>query len=439
MERNYPAFDEAKERGEQDGTEWIYGAVETDLGFVPISLRLANAPDGVPQFNAYMDTNGCASRAPLNILETKFTYLYKTSMHPALKAWLEKNGYIENGKVAFNDAFIEILSGTTKQGNSLKAPIEAIRKNGLIPKSALPLGDRMSWDEYMNPARITAAHSKQGREFLRRFVISYEQVPYAGILDALSDDLVDVGGYGWPQPKDGVYPRTELPANHAFACATPAIDALDNYDPFQKRLAADYRFFDWGYSLSITAQNPYPEETLTLFETLQRLGLLAFFAEALRRLVAAPQQTPVEVPAPSLPASPTIPVTIPPAPESKLESFCEAIKRHEGWYPGSRSWRNNNPGNCRYSSVGYASMYGKVGKDAQNFAVFRDYTTGWLYLNNLVKAKIAKHPTWSIERFFGDEGEGYAPASDDNDSKRYAQVVAKAVGLSPTDPMSKIL
>lgn len=32
--------------------------------------------------------------------------------------------------------------------------------------------------------------------------------------------------------------------NHAVARATPAIDALDNYDPFQKRLAVDYRFFD---------------------------------------------------------------------------------------------------------------------------------------------------------------------------------------------------
>jgi hypothetical protein len=30
----------------------------------------------------------------------------------------------------------------------------------------------------------------------------------------------------------------------------------NSYDPFQKRLATNYKFFNWGYSLSITAQNP---------------------------------------------------------------------------------------------------------------------------------------------------------------------------------------
>lgn len=29
---------------------------------------------------------------------------------------------------------------------------------------------------------------------------------------------------------------------------------------------------------------------------------------------------------------------------TKIEKFCEAVKEHEGWFPGSRSQRNNNPG-----------------------------------------------------------------------------------------------
>jgi hypothetical protein len=138
--------------------------------------------------------------------------------------------------------------------------------------------------------------------------------------------------------------------------------------------------------------------------------------------------------APASPAGPTIPDTALQAPESRLKTFCESIKAHEGWYPGSRSQRNNNPGNCRYSKVGYAAVYGKVGRDAQGFAIFRDYTTGWLYLNNLVKEKIRNSPLQDFYAFF----EVYAP-SFENDSRHYAEVVAKGCGLKATDPVSRVL
>jgi hypothetical protein len=279
-------FDLEKELAEQRGDEWSYGAVEVDLALVPIELRVQYAPEGVKQFNNLMDTDGCASRSPLNTLEMKFNYFLDHGMHPTLKLWLKDNGYIQNSKVVFNDAFIEILSGTTKNGNSMKAPLEAIRKNGLIPGPALPLEDGMTWEQYMNPERITEKHRDLGRQFMRRFVINYEQVSLAQLLTALRDDPVGVAGHGWPAPINGVYPRTEDYINHAFTCVNPEIDALDNYVPFVKRLAKDYKFTDWGYSLSVTAQNPYPDETMALFDVLAKYGLLRFFAEALSRLLA---------------------------------------------------------------------------------------------------------------------------------------------------------
>ena len=121
-------------------------------------------------------------------------------------------------------------------------------------------------------------------------------------------------------------------------------------------------------------------------------------------------------------------------PNNLLNTFCLEIKRHEGWFFGSRSQRNNNPGNCRYSSVGYLPIYGKVGKDDKNFAIFKDYETGYLYLKNLVKHKVNKNPSWNFYQFF----EVYAP-SFENDSKRYAEIVAKSCGVSPTTTLSKIL
>lgn len=267
-------FNPELERAHQDGTEWQFGSVATDLALVPLDVRVQYTPIGVPQYNKVMDTDGCASRAPLNILETKFTYFFHNGMHPTLKKWLEDNKYIENDKVVFNDAFIEILSGTTQQGNSLKAPLDTIRKQGLLPRYMLPLEDTMTWDEYMDVKRITPAMYLLASEFKKRFTINYEQVFLPEFPKALAIDLLTVSGHGWPTPVNNVYPRVEDGFNHAFANINPDIDALDNYNPFVKRLAKDYKFFDWGYSLSITSQNPTPESVLHVFKRNLGYGMI---------------------------------------------------------------------------------------------------------------------------------------------------------------------
>lgn len=283
----YNSFDESKERAEQDGSEWIFGAIQTDLAAVPMNVRLQYLPAGVLQFNNLMDTNGCASRGPNNILETKLDWFYDNGMHHALKDWFDKNGYRVNGKFVLCDAYLEILSGTTPTGNSLKAPVDALRKYGAIPASMIPLKDGMTWAEYMDPSRITPACKKMGAEFLRRITINYEQVPLAQFNDALNEDAMDVALAAWGPEINGVYQDPGGGFNHVVDRFTNEIDVFDNYEPFIKRLSKDYRFFEWGYSISITMQNPYPDEELALFEVLQKYGLLAFFAEAYKRLIAS--------------------------------------------------------------------------------------------------------------------------------------------------------
>jgi hypothetical protein len=101
---------------------------------------------------------------------------------------------------------------------------------------------------------------------------------------------------------------------------------------------------------------------------------------------------------------------------------------------GSRSWRNNNAGNCRYSTVGYDASYLPVLKDDKGFAVFRDYATGWRYLKNLVKLRIAVHPDWTLLDFF----KVYAPDSDGNNPKQYAATVAKKLGVDASFKIKNI-
>ena len=279
-------FDVERELAIQDGTEWKFGSIETDLALIPLKDRLKYCSPGEKQFNDVMDTQGCASRAPINTLKAKLNWFYENGMHPALKKWCDEQGYRPNGYFDFSEAFIEILSKTTKKGNSLKEPIHAIHEHGLIPAKYLPLEDGMTWEEYMNPARITQEMLNLGNEFKKRISVNYEQVT-GTFLQELEEDFISTGVHAWSTPVDGVYPRVAQPFNHAVALVDPTVHALDNYEPFVKTLAKDYNFFLWGYSLSITNQNPFPNETIALFEVLSKHGLLKFFAEALRRFYAS--------------------------------------------------------------------------------------------------------------------------------------------------------
>lgn len=317
-------FNPDLEREAQDGTEFKYGAVLTDLAAVPVQERLTYLPKGVLQFNNITDTQGCASRGPLNILETKLDYFYDHGMHPNIKQWFDDNGYRIEGKFALNDCFIEILSGTTQQGNSLKAPVDTVYRYGVIPAYLIPLKEGMTWEQYMDRNRITQSHLELGKQFIRRIGLAYEQVPLSQFADAVEDDLLDVALHAWLQPTNGVYPRTQGVFNHVVVKINNEIDAFDNYLPYIKRLAKDYIFFDWGYSLSVVRQTPYPDETITLFETLQKYGLLAFFARAIELLYATkPPVSPVEVPLNT--------ISITPTPETAAQRLAEEAKQFLGF------------------------------------------------------------------------------------------------------------
>lgn len=124
----------------------------------------------------------------------------------------------------------------------------------------------------------------------------------------------------------------------------------------------------------------------------------------------------------------------------KILKWANATKKHEGWYEGSRSYRNNNPGNFRYSKVGYLAKYGNVGKDKDNFAVFPTYEKGWLYLCNFLKqCAQGKNATYNKDGSLYDFYAKYAPSSDKNDPKRYAEVVAKEIGVDPSAPISSLV
>lgn len=250
---------EKLERSEQD---WVFGVGEPlkCITSIPEAVRSLYLPVGEVQ-KGVDDMMDCASRSPINKLEVKFNWLLRNrKLNPITEKWLLDNGYIENNSIVFSDAFIAILSNTTRQGNSLIAPLKAIHKYGLVPKKMLPLLPHMTFDEYHNKDRITKELLDLGEEFLKRFPINYEIV-YEKDLDAnLEDDMFTGAGYAWPDPVNGEYPRVDYSPNHAWVTFARKYYAFDNYfdnvdGDFIKKLAPDFRFLEYGHRVVISAEN----------------------------------------------------------------------------------------------------------------------------------------------------------------------------------------
>ena len=110
-----------------------------------------------------------------------------------------------------------------------------------------------------------------------------------------------------------------------------------------------------------------------------------------------------------------------------LVDLCLAIQTKEGWFTGSRSWRNRNPGNLKY-----IGQKGSVGKDDKGFAIFTTYEEGLAALKNMIlraaqgKSIIYKS-NMSLYEFFN----LYAPSADDNNPRQYAEQVAYKLNVKP--------
>ena len=128
--------------------------------------------------------------------------------------------------------------------------------------------------------------------------------------------------------------------------------------------------------------------------------------------------------------------------KNKVDLFCEAIQKYEGYfepndeYPkGSRSWRNNSPGNLKY-----AKQTGSTGRDIGGFAIFKDYQAGWKALRHQIEIVCfgqsrVYSPNATVLQFF----QRYAPSLDENNPKSYAEFVAQEVGILVSTKMKDLL
>lgn len=119
-----------------------------------------------------------------------------------------------------------------------------------------------------------------------------------------------------------------------------------------------------------------------------------------------------------------------------LQKLAQFIKDFEGWIPpstknpnGSRSYKNNNPGNIEFGD--FAKQNGSTHGDPR-FAIFPDATTGFNALMNLIRRYASEGHTITTMM------NKYAPPSE-NDTKKYIQTLASRLGVDPNTSLKSII
>ncbi|MEI7425560.1 MAG: hypothetical protein WCK16_01370 [Candidatus Moraniibacteriota bacterium] len=120
---------------------------------------------------------------------------------------------------------------------------------------------------------------------------------------------------------------------------------------------------------------------------------------------------------------------------TKIESIATAIKKYEGFFPpsaqypkGSKSYRNNNPGNLIFTK--YTKSLGAI-KESEGFSYFSTYETGWKALRQLLfdafSGKLISYKKeMSLLEFFSK----YAFIGVGKMNYPYAQFVSSQTGIS---------
>lgn len=127
--------------------------------------------------------------------------------------------------------------------------------------------------------------------------------------------------------------------------------------------------------------------------------------------------------------------------KSMIDLWAMAIQLHEGYFVGSRSYRNNSPANFKLSRnvlTSYMKSLGANGLDKDNFVKFPTYEIGFkalcTFLTDACNDKLGWYrSTMTLLDFFN----VYAPPFE-NDTNRYAVVVAEKLGV-PTSTIIKDL
>ena len=370
----------------------------------PTGDWLSAISTGEPQ-KRNIDTFSCVSFGALNQIEALMKY----------KFGLEVN---------YSDRFLAKVSGTIRgKGNDPQKVYEAIRKFGCVPESLYPFIDGMTEDEFF--AEIPQSVLEQGKKWLEIWDFKHEWIytdntPLREKQEAIKKGLlrspVAVPVAAWFERNGKYYKPDNENYNHWVGGIIVGYVDQKSWlvsDSYPESEGDFIKELEWDYNFG-AGKIIYLDKKLTLAQS-------SFFLDWLKKLWVIFFDIKRQVDNLEKPKPPE--VVIPVEKKSRVEDFALAIRSFEGWDVGTRSHRNNNTGNLKFTD--YTKSLGAIGRDKDNFCIFKDYTYGFVALcqfirdagNNLLK----DYKDCTIESFF--------KAYSDN-SARYAWYIAKMLGVS---------
>lgn len=348
--------------------------------------------------NQGFEVYACATFGTLNCIETLLNRRF---------------AFTEN----YSDRYVAKMTNTDViRGNDPQKIAEFIRKSGDVEEYEWPY-DNTTFDNYYRtpPAPLNTS----AKTFTSHYIFGHDYVPNdpKSMMDALKYSPLGMSVYAAQDWDADIVGPGEGRDNH-WVCVYGYVEGqywklFDSYSNTRKKIA-------WTHQ-PVQVKRYHIDLAPQVTSFLQ--SLIAALLEALpflKRLQSTPpsiQNDPVQPPKPVDPPKP---------PPKLLIPFCAAIQDYEGYFKGSRSYRNNNPGNLRFEA-----QPGTNGKDAQGFAIYTTYQAGWISLvtmiSNAASGKSSVYqPSMTILQFF----DKYAPSSDSNDPHAYALYVAKRIGVT---------
>mgnify|MGYP000919563887 CR=1 FL=1 len=318
----------------------------------------------------------------------------------------------------YSDRRLAYVTGTyRKGGNDPHYVAEVFRASHEVQEALWPYSDNLDTVEkfYATPPSnlTTIALNTKDIEFKHDTIRGgaeeiWEALKYSPVCISVNLNSIDENGY---------YHKVGNVADDHWTVIVHGehgeyFELFDSAEPITKKLR-------WDVAPQLAKRYSIKQATSTQITLMQRaIALLKQFLALVTQ--KAPQNTPVEPPKMPVEA-PSTPEPIPESPKVKLDAFCLAIQSHEGWYPGSRSYRNKNPGNLR-------SWPTQIGTDG-GFAVFASYDQGFSALKTLVRNAMAQKGSYKNVRTIKEFFDVYAPSSDGNSPTSYAAAVAKRCGV----------
>lgn len=419
-------------------TDYILGGINDISVIRSVENWNQYLPDVESQSNLVTDFLVCVSMSLIHEIEVNLNYLLANNqLSDEAKNFFEDHGYISNGVFKLSVRFNAKLNGTDKtMGQYFNVAADHLRSiDGFIPNGLWPITENMTWDEFYTP--VPKELIGLGKKALWFILAQYQWIPSV-TSESLKLSPIQVATAvcaGWDSGKT-VNKCSSQPIQHATMIY--GIDSLgnyqdfDHYPPFKQLLAPDYELpLNMQHVASmkpiVLRIGMHGDNVKALQDNLMRLGYAPFISDgvfgpntlaavtkfqARNNLISDGVAGPVTLQ--------TLYTVLNKPTNSKLDLWCEAIKQMEGAKP-----ERCNPGNLRFVGQQYAI-------NDKGFCKFDTYEHGYQALRNqIINACMGKLKAYNSSGNLYDFYNVYAPASDGNNPKNYAEFVAKYMNISP--------